>query len=320
MTDTTSSSIALSYVIPIYRCQDTVGRLIERLDNLTISDPWEVIFVDDGSPDNTYAEVKKRLETTSLKATLVRHTRNFGEHQAVITGYRYSHGEYVINIDDDLQNPPEEAIKLWQKAKRDNLDAVYADFLEDKKHSLWRNLGSLFANKTAHLLLDFPNDIYLASFRCLSRTIINLIKEHSSPYVYIDGLVSQYTNRIGTIRARHDPRQIGVSNYNMRRLARLWLIILTGFSVMPLRFASVVGIAVTALGLIAILIILIEVMLIGAIVPGWVSLMSVLLFLGGLQCFILGVIGEYIGRIFLTISGKPQSAIRSVERFHVRQN
>ena len=317
MNDTSSSSIALSYVIPLYRCQESVERLIERLNKLRISEHWEVIFVDDGSPDNTYTEIKKKLEETNLTATLVRHTRNFGEHQAVITGYRYSQGEYVVNIDDDLQNPPEEAIELWEKARGENLDAVYADFFQSKKHSLWRNLGSIFANKTAHLFLDLPENIYLASFRCLSRTIIDLIKARSSPYIYIDGLVSQYTDRIGTIRVRHDPRRVGVSNYNMRRLARLWLVILTGFSVMPLRLASVVGIAVMGLGFAGLLYILIEAVIIGAVVPGWVSLMSVLLFLGGLQCFMLGIIGEYIGRIFLTISGKPQSAVWTVERFHM---
>jgi undecaprenyl-phosphate 4-deoxy-4-formamido-L-arabinose transferase len=317
MNENSSSSISLSYVIPLYRCQETIDRLIERLNDLRISEPWEVIFVDDGSPDNTYAEIKKQLQQTNIAATLVRHTRNFGEHQAVITGYRFSQGEYVVNIDDDLQNPPEEAIQLWEKAKRENLDAVYADFFRSKKHSLWRNLGSLFANKTAHLLLDLPQDIYLASFRCLSRTIIDLIKECSSPYIYIEGLVSQYTNRIGTVKVRHDPRQTGVSNYNMRRLARLWLVILTGFSVMPLRLASLVGIAVVGLGIAGLLFVLIEVLIIGTVVPGWVSLMSVVLFLGGLQCFMLGIIGEYIGRIFLTISGKPQSAVRTVERFHM---
>jgi len=316
MISTPTSAIALSYVIPIYRSQKSVHRLIQRLDNLEISDPWEVIFVDDGSPDDSYAELKKHLEGTDLKVTLVRHTRNFGEHQAVITGYRYSQGQYVINIDDDLQNPPEEAIKLWEKAKKDNLDAVYADFFQSKRHSRWRNFGSLVANKTARFLLDVPDSIYLASFRCLSRAIIELIKEHSSPYVYIDGLVSQYTNRIGTVRVRHDARQVGVSNYNMRRSTRLWLVILTGFSVMPLRLASVVGIAVIGFGLIGFLIILVEAMIHGAVVPGWLSLMSVLLFLGGLQCFMLGMIGEYIGRIFLTVSGKPQSAIRSVEQLH----
>jgi undecaprenyl-phosphate 4-deoxy-4-formamido-L-arabinose transferase len=317
MNEISSSSIALSYVIPLYRCQESVGRLIERLSNLRISERWEVIFVDDSSPDNTYAIIKKLLEKTSINATLVRHTRNFGEHQAVITGYRYSQGEYVVNIDDDLQNPPEEAIELWEKARGENLDAVYADFFQSKKHSLWRNLGSLFANKTAHFLLDLPEDIHLASFRCLSRTIIDLIKECSSPYIYIDGLVSQYTDRIGTIRVRHDPRQTGASNYNMKRLVRLWLIIFTGFSVAPLRIASVVGIAVVGLGIAGLLFVLIEALIIGAVVPGWVSLMCVLLFLGGLQCFMLGIIGEYIGRIFLTISGKPQSAVRTVERFHM---
>jgi len=315
MNKPTASTISLSFVIPLYKTEKTISILVDRLLGLEIAEPWEVIFVDDGSPDNTYIEIKKYLSIVDLNATLVRHTKNFGEHQAVVTGYRHSRGDYVVNIDDDLQNPPEEAIKLWSKARNNDLDAVYADFSHHKKHSYWRNLGSRFANKTAQYLLNLKEPIYLASFRCLSRPVANHIADCPSPFVYIDGLVVQFTSNIGTVPVRHDPRQVGISNYNLKRLIGLWLVIVTGFSVAPLRFASVIGLIVLALTTIGILLILAEVLIIGATVPGWVSIMTALFFFGGLQCFVLGILGEYVGRIFLTVSGKPQSAVKTVDIF-----
>jgi glycosyltransferase involved in cell wall biosynthesis len=308
-------SISLSLVIPLYNTEKVIPLLINRLEKLVIDEPWEVIFVEDGSPDDTYHEIKKYLQTADLNAKLIRHTRNFGEHQAVVTGYRHSNGAYVVNIDDDLQNPPEEAIRLWKKAREDSLDAVYANFVQDKKHAYWRNIGSRFANKTAQYILGLPQPIYLASFRCLSRSLAQQISTCPSPYTYIDGLVFQYTNNVGTLNVRHESRKTGVSNYNLKRLISLWMVIVTGFSVAPLRLASIVGAAVLTLGIIGIGLILVEMLVYGTIVPGWISIMISLFFFGGLQCFLLGIVGEYVGRIFLTISGKPQSAVKTIESF-----
>ena len=188
-----------------YRSSETIDRLVTRLEHLEYPEPWQVIFVDDGSPDNSFSMLQQRLKRSPLDALLIRHTRNYGEHQAVLTGYRHAVGDYFINIDDDLQNPPEEALRLLEYAKTNDLDVVYGNYIE-KKHSILRNIGSAFANYTARLLLDLPETFYLSSFRCISRLIGEKITIIQSPYVYIDGLLSQATNRIGSLDVMHDPR------------------------------------------------------------------------------------------------------------------
>lgn len=308
----TPSCIAFSLIIPIYRSESTIETLVSRLESTHYPQPWQVIFVDDGSPDDSYSVLRRRLSHSPLAALVVRHTRNYGEHQAVLTGYRHAQGEYFINIDDDLQNPPEEALRLLEHARLQELDVVYGNYIV-KKHNLFRNAGSGFANLTARLLLDLPDSYYLSSFRCVSRLIGEHIAVNSSPYVYIDGLLSQSTNRIGSLDVRHDPREAGSSGYNLRRLIRLWLVILTSFSLMPLRFATLVGLGAAALGGLSLLYILITAIFGTVEVVGWASVISSILFFGGIQCLLLGVMGEYVGRVYLTVYGKPQANIRSIE-------
>jgi len=312
LTPSRTAAPELTLLIPLYRSGGCVEELITRLESLTLPCAWELLLVDDGSPDDTVAVARRRLETSSMQALLIRHTRNYGEHAAVLTGYRHSRGAWIVNLDDDLQNPPEEALRLWQRARDEDLDVVYGDYRQ-KQHASWRNLGSRFANRTANWLLDLPERYYLSSFRCVSGPIARRVAEYQGPYPYIDGLLSQHTQRICSLVVRHDSRYEGISNYNLRRLARLWLTIFTSFSIMPLRLASLLGLALAAIGMIAIVILVAQMLLHGAEVAGWLSIISAILLFGGLQCLLIGVVGEYIGRILLTVSQKPQSFVRSVE-------
>ncbi len=305
-------TVELTVVIPLYRSGNCVEALIERLEALRLPCSWELLLVDDGSPDDTVARARQRLRRSSLRGLVIRHARNYGEHAAVLTGYRHSRGAWVVNLDDDLQNPPEEALRLWQHAHRDDLDVVYGDYRE-KKHASWRNLGSRFANRTANWLLDLPERFYLSSFRCVSGPIARRVAEYQGPYPYIDGLLSQYTQRIGSLVVRHDNRFDGISNYNLRRLVRLWLTIFTSFSIMPLRLSSLLGLSLALIGLITIVVLVLQGLLFGSQVAGWLSIISAILVFGGLQCLLIGVMGEYLGRIFLTVSHKPQSFVRSIE-------
>jgi undecaprenyl-phosphate 4-deoxy-4-formamido-L-arabinose transferase len=152
-----------------------------------------------------------------------------------------------LNLDDDLQNPPEEALRMLQYARDSNDDVVFGNY-RTKKHSVWRNTGSLFANLTSKFLLDINGTEYLSSFRCVSHLMAMNIAHYKGPYVYIDGILSQLTSSISSIDVHHDERNIGESNYNVRRLLRLWLVILTGFSLMPLRIAILIGISTALLG------------------------------------------------------------------------
>lgn len=302
----------LSLVIPLYRSSGSVPSMVSRLEGLRLPCTWEVVFVDDGSPDDTAARLRERLRTTSLRGLVILHGRNFGEHQAVLTGYRHARGAYIVNLDDDLQNPPEEGLKLWQKAISDNLDVVYGDHRE-KQHAGWRNWGSAFANSTAHWLLDLPERFYLSSFRCVSAEIARQASSYQGPYPYIDGLLSQYTRAIGTLKVHHDSRLIGESGYNLRRLIRLWLNIFTNFSIMPLRLASLLGLVMGFAGVASILTLVIQAFVYGVQVQGWLSIIASILVFGGIQCLLIGVLGEYMGRILLTVSGKPQSFVRVLE-------
>jgi glycosyltransferase involved in cell wall biosynthesis len=307
-----SEAIHLSLVIPLYRSSGSIDALVDRLEALAIPEPWEVVFVDDGSPDDTVARLRARLRGSSLQGALIRHGRNFGEHQAVLTGYRQARGEHILNLDDDLQNPPEEGLRLWRMAREDGLDVVYGDYRQ-KRHACWRNLGSRFANRTANWLLDLPERFYLSSFRCVSRVVAQRAAAYSGPYPYIDGLLSQYTRAIGSLEVSHDTRMVGESGYNLRRLIRLWLNIFTSFSIMPLRLASLLGMLLAFTGLLTIVGLVLHALIQGTEVQGWLSIISAILVFGGLQCLLIGVLGEYLGRIFLTVSGKPQSFVRSME-------
>jgi undecaprenyl-phosphate 4-deoxy-4-formamido-L-arabinose transferase len=313
------SSPELSLVIPLYRSSECVSALITRLDSLTLPCTWELILVDDGSPDDTVLRAQQCLQNSTLQGLVIRHARNYGEHAAVLTGYRHSRGRWVINLDDDLQNPPEEVIQLWRKAMAEQLDVVYGVYLV-KRHEKWRNLGSRFANRTANWLLDLPEKLYLSSFRCVAGDIARSVANYQGPYPYIDGMLSQYTQQIGSLTVRHDSRHDGLSNYNLRRLVRLWLTIFTSFSIMPLRLASLLGLFLFLGGLTMFAIALVQVFLHGSGLPGWLSIISTILVFGGLQSLLIGVVGEYLGRIFLTVSGKPQSHVRAVEVFAPRDS
>ncbi len=301
---------ALSVVIPVYRGADSIGELVDALAGLRIAGGHEVILVNDGSPDNS-AEVCRRLAArTDLPVTFVNLSRNFGEHNAVIAGLRHIRGDYVITMDDDLQNPISEVVKLFEHARAGGWDVVYT-YYDQKQHAAWRNLGSRFANWVADRLLDKPRGLYLSSFRCMSAFVAEAVTRYEGPYPYVDGLIMQATQHIDRILVEHMPRASGQSGYTLRRLVRLWLNLFVNFSAMPLRISVIAGAVVGLLGLAGFAVVVIEALL-RAPPPGWASLMAGTFLLSGIQMMMLGIIGEYLGRLFLTVNGKPQSLVREV--------
>jgi undecaprenyl-phosphate 4-deoxy-4-formamido-L-arabinose transferase len=303
----------LSIVVPVYRGAATIARLVEELSRLTPSGGMEIILVNDGSPDNSDDVCRSIVATAAVPVTYIEHARNFGEHNAVMTGLRHVRGAYVITMDDDLQNPPEEVVRLFDHARNGNWDVVYTRYAI-KQHAGWRNLGSRFANKIADILLDKPKGLYLSSFRCMAALVVREVTQYTGPYPYIDGLIMQVTRRIDSIEVRHLPRIEGRSNYNLTRLVRLWLNLATSFSLVPLRLAVIAGATMAALGVIGATATIFEALFLRETPTGWASTMVVLLLVGGVQSMILGILGEYVGRTFLTSNGKPQGAIRFVER------
>jgi glycosyltransferase involved in cell wall biosynthesis len=305
-------AFALSIVVPVYNGADSVPVLVEALAKLDVPGGHEIVLVNDCSPDNSLEVCHELCRRNDVALTVVNLARNFGEHNAVMAGLSHARGAHIINMDDDLQNPPEEVVRLWQYAKDNDYDVVYTYYAE-KQHAAWRNLGSRFTNWCADFLLDKPKGLYLSSFRCMSAFTARNILAHTGPFPYVDGLIMQVTQNIGRLQVQHLPRAGGRSNYTIRRLVRLFMSMFLNFSVMPLRIGTLTGFVMAGLGVLVFLVILVEA-LFGRTPQGYASVMAAILLLAGVQLIMLGLVGEYLGRLFLTVNGKPQFIVRDVER------
>jgi undecaprenyl-phosphate 4-deoxy-4-formamido-L-arabinose transferase len=269
-------------------------------------------LVNDGSPDNSLAVCRELVARATIPITFVDLARNYGEHNAVMAGLRQACGAHVITMDDDLQNPPEEIERLLAFAQESGRDVIYT-YYDEKQHAAWRNVGSRFTNWIAGFVLDKPKGFYLSSFRCMTAFVVREITRYEGPFPYVDGLILQVTQNIDRLVVRHLPRAVGRSNYTIRRLLRLWMSMFVNFSVMPLRISTLTGFGLSVIGALGAAITIIDALFI-AEPPGWASLMAALMLLSGVQLMILGIVGEYLGRLYLTANGKPQSVIRDVRR------
>ena len=306
------STPQLSIVIPLFNAALSLPALCRELSALEIAGGHELILVNDGSRDETEAIALKLTRESSARITFLSLSRNFGEHNAVLAGLRASTGRYVVTMDDDLQNPPSEVLKLLAIAESERRDVVYAIY-ERKEHVWWRNLGSTLTNLIADYVVDKPKKLYLSSFRCMTRLVADEVAKSRNPYPYIDGLIFQVTQNAGVVRVRHVEREQGRSGYTMRKLIRLWMSMLVNFSVLPLRLMTFAGMITSALGFLAVIEVVLEHML-NKTPTGWSSLMAAMLLLSGTQLVLLGILGEYVGRIYLGVSDKPQSVIRATFR------
>lgn len=299
----------VTFVIPLYFTGSGIDVLLDSFRRLEVPGGFNLVLVNDGSTDDTADRVKALLPGLPFGITLVDLARNFGEHNAVMEGLRHAGGQYVITLDDDLQNHPEEALKLLAHAAATGSDVVYSYYAE-KKHHWFRNFGSRLTNSAATFLLSKPPELYLSSFRCLHRDLVSRIIAYQGPFPYIDGLILGATNRIGRLLVAHSARADGESGYTLRRLVRLWMSMFFNFSIMPLRLASVLGLVLCGFGILMVCVVIAEHLLSGPQQRGWASLMAAISIFSGSQLLILGLLGEYVGRAYMTLAGKPQSLIR----------
>jgi undecaprenyl-phosphate 4-deoxy-4-formamido-L-arabinose transferase len=310
MIDNKSSLDSLSILIPVFNSEKTIGRLVERLiKDLGSHFKLEIVLVNDNSSDRS-EEVCISL-FTKYNATIRFYSlsKNVGEHSAVMAGLNKVTGEYTVIMDDDFQNPVSEVVKLVNTALNNNYDVVYS-YYEKKRHNLIRNIGSLVNDKVANLMLGKPRDLYLSSFKVLNKFLVNEIIKYKAPFPYIDGLIIQITDKIGKVKVEHQERKEGSSGYTIKKLVSLWMNMFTNFSILPLRISIILGLIFASIGLLLGIYTAIEKLLDPGIPVGFASLFVSISIFGGIQLVMLGMVGEYIGRIFLSLNKKPQYTIR----------
>jgi polyisoprenyl-phosphate glycosyltransferase len=304
-------SLDVSVVIPVYRSagvlRELAGRLLKVLSETSLS--HEVIFVNDDSPDEAWAVLGELHARHPDRITCVRLMRNFGQHNAVMCGFRRARGRYVVTMDDDLQHPPEEIPKLLAALDRGDLDVVYGSY-DSKRHAALRNVGSWTLNRVFRRLFRVSTDF--SSFRAIRREIVEAALAYELNFTFVDGLLAWNTTRIGSVIVKHAPRAQGKSGYSLRKLLQLSFNLLTNFSLLPLQLTTAMGMLASGFGLAAAIYYLVRALM-GAIdVRGYASIISSILFLGGIQLLALGMIGEYIGRLHLNMNRKPQFREREV--------
>lgn len=300
----------ISIVIPVYNGANTIGPLTDRLIADLGGRQMQIVLVNDGSRDNSHDACLRIFEKYPAVVTYLRLSRNFGEHNAVMAGLNHATGDYVVIMDDDFQNPPEEVLRLVDEAESHDWDVVYT-YYDEKQHSFLRNIGSAFNGWMANFMLNKPKDLYLSSFKCLSRFVVREIIKYEGPSPYIDGLVLSLTDNIGRVKVRHDRRAEGRSNYTVHKLLMLWLSMFVNFSVTPLRVSFYVGVIVSFVAGILAVLAVVEKLLHPDLPPGWASLAALILLFSGLQLCVLGLVGEYVGRALLNTNRLPQYVVRS---------
>ncbi len=298
--------IKISIIIPVYNSERTIQPLVKSLIN-KFDDKYEIeiILVNDFSTDNSEELCIELYNSFPDKIKFYSLGKNFGEHNAVMAGFNHTSGDWIIVMDDDFQNPVKEVEKLIQFSISNTYDVVYT-YYEDKKHSLLRNYASAVNNLIANYMLKKPKDLYLSSFKSIHKNIVNEVIKYQLPYPYIDGLILRATNNIGKTLALHKSREQGKSGYTTNKLMSLWLNMFTNFSVLPLRISTILGFILSLFGFSFGILTVVEKLNHPNIPQGYASLITLITIMFGVQLIAVGLIGEYIGRMFISVNKQPQ--------------
>lgn len=303
----------ISFVIPCYRSSEPLRQTVEKLLEETgrrSGYEAEVVLINDNPPDASWDLIcDLAREHPEVRGYCL--SRNFGQHAALMAGYRNAAGDIIVSLDDDGQTPPEEAFKLIGQLN-DKTDVVYADYPENKFSNGFRQLGSKLNDQMATWLVGKPKGMYLSSYFAASRPVMDEVIRYRGPYPYVDGLVIRSARHAINYPVEHRDREEGESGYSFSKLLSLWLNGFTAFSVKPLRVCTVAGTVFAAAGFVFALIVLINKLIFGAAVnAGWSSIVCLQLIIGGILMFMIGMTGEYIGRIYLSLNASPQYIIRN---------
>ena len=301
----------ISFVIPCYRSAMTIEGVINEIRETmqTLSYTYEVILVNDFPMDQTF-DVIKALAEKYDNIIGVNLAKNFGQHAALMAGFGYCTGDIVVCLDDDGQTPADEVGKLLEKIE-EGYDVVYAKY-EHKQHSLFRNFGSKVNELMARFMIGKPKELYVSSYFAAKSFIVKEMLRYQNPYPYVIGLVLRTTKNITNVTVNHREREIGTSGYTFSKLLGLWLNGFTAFSIKPLRIATAIGAMCAGAGFIYGVYTIVKKFVNPAVPMGWSSTMAALVFIGGMLMLMLGLIGEYVGRIYISINNAPQYVVREV--------
>lgn len=303
----------ISIVIPVYNSHECVAELSRQIADAlgSVGISYEQIMVNDCSRDSSWDEIKKEADKNpNLLGINLR--KNGGQDSAILTGLNYAGGKWIVIMDDDLQHSPYDIPKLYEEAKK-GFDVVYANF-EAKKQKLWKNLGSWFNGKISEIALDKPKGIYLSPFKIVSGDVVKEMVKFENLFPYIDGLIFQVTRNITQIDIEHHKRELGKSNYNLVKSIKVFLRMLFGFSTMPLNLASYTGFFSAAVGLVLAIVYAVQYFTGKADVTGWTTIVVLLLILGGLILVSLGIIGKYLGQMYLTVNKQPKFIVKETTK------
>lgn len=302
----------VSFVIPCYRSALTIGNVVKEIQDTMQSltqYSYEIILVNDCSPDDTFAVIASLCKENE-NICGVDLAKNFGQHGALMAGFHQVTGDILVCLDDDGQTPADEVGKLLAEIENGQ-DVVYASY-EHKKHSLFRNFGSWMNEKMAQFLLGKPKELFVSSYFAARRFIVDEMLRYENAYPYVIGLVLRSTKRIVNVPVQHREREIGTSGYTLGKLLGLWFNGFTAFSTKPLRIATFSGSIFAFLGFAYGIYTIIKKFVNPAVPMGFSSTMAALMFIGGMLMIMLGLIGEYIGRMYICMNSAPQFVVRDL--------
>ena len=300
----------LSFVIPCYRSENTIETVVQEIRETVATRPgtdYEIVLVNDCSPDGVWQVIKK-LAAADNKIKGICLAKNFGQHSALMAGYGQATGDYIISLDDDGQTPASESFKLVDKLE-EGYDVVYGYYQHSAQH-LFRRFGTWVNKKMAEAIIGQPKTLRTTSFFIMRKFIVDEIVRYPNPFAYISGLVFRATKNLGNAEVQHRRRLEGRSGYTIAGLIGLWINGFTAFSVKPLRAATFIGVICALVGFLAGLYVVYQKFLNPEIPVGYTSMLATLLFIGGMIMLLLGLIGEYVGRIYISINQSPQYVVR----------
>lgn len=302
----------VSFVIPCFRSEVTLGHVVEEIrETMTglAEYCYEIVLVNDCSPDNTLQVIRGLCEKYS-NITGISLVRNFGQHAALMAGFRHVTGDIVVCLDDDGQTPANEVGKFLAEIKAGS-DVVYAKYT-NKQHTAFRNFGSKVNEIMTRFMLGKPKELYISSYFAAKRFVIDEVIRYQNCYPYVIGLVLRTTKNIGNVEVTHRQREVGCSGYTLKALFALWFNGFTAFSIQPLRFATLIGVFCAGTGFLYGIYTIVKRFLVPNVPIGFSSLMAALVFIGGMIMLMLGLIGEYVGRIYISLNNSPQYVVREV--------